>query len=69
VELQSTTQDQALLKTLEVVLAHERKRADWVAAEDVDLSFVSDRWQKLLKDSKDGQENRVNRRQLEVCVF
>ena len=49
IEIQSTTQDQALLKALEVVLAHERKRSDWIAAEDVDLSFVSDRWQKLLK--------------------
>ena len=50
------------------MLAHERKRADWIAAEEVDLSFLSDRWQKLLKDSEDGQD-RVNRRQLGVCVF
>ena len=68
VEMQSTTQDQALLKTLAVVLAYERKRVDWIAVEDLDLSFASDRWQKLLKDS-DGQNDRVNRRQLEVCVF
>ena len=31
VEVRSTTQDQALLKALELVLAHERKRADWIA--------------------------------------
>ncbi len=68
IEIQSTTQDQALLKALEVVLAHERKRSDWIDAEDVDLSFVSDRWQKLVKNSEAGQD-RVNRRQLEVCVF
>jgi len=34
-----------------------------------DLSFATDRWQKLLKDSEDGPKDRVNRRQLEVCVF
>ena len=69
VEVRSTTQDQALLKALELVLAHERKRADWIAVEDVDLSFASDRWQKLLLDPGDSQKDRVNRRQLEVCVF
>jgi hypothetical protein len=69
VEMQSTTQDEALLKALAVVMAHERKRVDWIAADDVDLSFASDRWQKLLKDSADDPKDRVNRRQLEVCVF
>jgi TnpA family transposase len=69
VELQSTTQDQALLKALEVVLAYERKRVDWIAVDDVDLSFASDRWQKLLKDSEGGPKDRINRRQLEICVF
>jgi hypothetical protein len=57
VELQSTTQDQALLKALEVVLAYERKRVDWIAVDDVDLSFASDRWQKLLKDSEGGPKD------------
>jgi hypothetical protein len=67
--MKSTTQDQALLSALEVVLTHEHKRVDWIAAEDVDLSFASDRWQKLLKQPVNGQKDGINRRQLEVCVF
>lgn len=67
--MKSTTQDQALLSALEVVLNHEHKRVDWIAAEEVDLSFASDRWQKLLKQPVNGQKDGINRRQLEVCVF
>jgi TnpA family transposase len=64
--LESTTQDQALLQALEVVLSHEKKRADSIARENIDLSFASDRWQNLVRDE---DEARLNRRQLEMCVF
>ena len=62
VEIQSTTQDPALWKALEVVLAHERKRADWIAVEEVDSLL---RFRSLAEDGQD----RANRRQWEVCVF
>lgn len=64
---EAVTQDQRLIKALEVVLANENRKAEWIA-DDLDLSFVSERWRKLIRRSH-GLGNPTNRRMLEVCVF
>ncbi|MFK0380326.1 Tn3 family transposase [Pandoraea sp. NPDC090278] len=63
----AATQDGSLLRALDVVLCHEGRRAEWIA-EDVDLSFASERWRKLVRRSP-ALGNPTNRRHLEVCVF
>lgn len=61
------TQDKTLLKALEVVLENEHRKAEWIS-DEVDLSFASERWRKLVRRSH-GLGNPTNRRYLEVCVF
>lgn len=61
------TNDESLLAALTVVLENENRKADWIG-DEVDLSFCSDRWRKLVRRSaEDGPP--TNRRFLEVCVF
>lgn len=69
VEMESTTQNQSVSKALAIVLANERRRSDWIPAQGIDLSFASDRWQKLFRGQSDEREDQINRRQFEVCVF
>lgn len=61
------TQNRSLLDALDVVLANESRKADWIA-DDVDLSFCTDRWRKLVRRSI-AHGPPTNRRFLEVCVF
>lgn len=63
----STSQDRTLTDALEVVLANEHRKAEWIA-DDVNLSFASDRWRKLVRRPA-GKGHPTNRRYLEVCVF
>ena len=42
-EIQSASQDMSLTAALTLVLAHENRRSKWLSAEDLDLSFMSDR--------------------------
>jgi TnpA family transposase len=65
--IRSTTQDQTLCKALEFVLENQRKRSEWLRG-DLDLSFASDLWQRLIIDRR-RRKPRLARRQLEVCVF
>lgn len=63
----SANQDGTLLAALDVVLANEHRKADWLP-DDVNLSFCSDRWRKLVtRPAAHGPP--TNRRFLEVCVF
>lgn len=61
------TQDKALLNALDIVMENEHRKAEWIA-DEVDLSFASERWHKLVRRSH-GLGNPTNRRYLEVCVF
>lgn len=64
----STTEDRSLIDAVELILARERQRGDWLDA-DVDLSFTTQLWRKtLIHRSEDGQEH-IHRRHFEVCVF
>jgi hypothetical protein len=66
--LETSTGDESLRKAVAVVLSHAAKSPRYIEPSSVDLAFASDRWRKLvLQDSKGGI--RVDRRQLEVCVF
>ncbi|WP_163420365.1 hypothetical protein, partial [Escherichia coli] len=59
--------DKSLLNALVIVLANESRKAEWIE-DEVDLSFASERWHKLIRRSS-GQGHPTNRRNLEVCVF
>ncbi|WP_457831944.1 hypothetical protein, partial [Staphylococcus aureus] len=59
--------DKALLNALDIVMENEHRKAEWIA-DEVDLSFASERWHKLVRRSH-GLGNPTNRRYLEVCVF
>ncbi|MDN4576527.1 Tn3 family transposase, partial [Pandoraea cepalis] len=66
-ELDSTTQDRSLVRALQIMLENESLHREWIDAE-VDLSFASERWRKLVRrPHHEGPP--TNRRYLEVCVF
>ncbi len=64
---EAATQDRNLLDALEAVLANEHRKVEWIA-DDLTLSFASERWRKLVRRSH-GLGHPTNRRYLEVCVF
>ncbi len=67
-EIAPTSQEMALVDALDVIKTYQDKhRIEWIT-ESVDLSFVSDRWRKLLLQPA-GDGIGVSRRILEVCVF
>lgn len=66
-QFDAATEDRSLLDALAVVLTNEHKKTEWVA-DEVTLSFASERWRKLVRRSH-GLGNPTNRRFLEVCVF
>jgi TnpA family transposase len=67
-EIQSTSQDLSLTAALTVVLAHEDRRAKWLPVDDLDLSFMSERWRRLVVEEHEGKL-RLVRQQFEVCIF
>jgi TnpA family transposase len=67
-EIESTNQDRSLMTALAFVLAHEDRRPKYLPSNDLDLSFLSDRWRKLVVEVRDGQTYLV-RQQFEVCIF
>lgn len=64
---EAATADHSLLDALQVVLDNESRKSEWLL-DEVDLSFASDRWRKLVVRSK-VKGNPTNRRYLEICVF
>ena len=65
----ATTNDRALLKALQTLLAHEDANGDWLPADvEVDLSFASEQWQRAVLARVD-RRRRSARRHFEVCVF
>ncbi|KND57946.1 Mobile element protein [Candidatus Burkholderia verschuerenii] len=66
-EWNSTSQVHTLLDALTNVLENESKHREWIDA-DVDISFASGRWRKLVRRSH-GDGPPTNRRYLELCVF
>ncbi|MGF1600438.1 MAG: Tn3 family transposase [Thermosynechococcaceae cyanobacterium] len=66
-DIQSTSQDQSLITALNFLLEHEDRRSQYLPAE-LDLSFISSQWRKLVY-AQDGGKTVLVRRQLEVCLF
>ncbi|WP_255992060.1 Tn3 family transposase [Chitinolyticbacter albus] len=66
--IEATSQDTALLDALQVIKAYQDKHRIEFIDEDLDLSFASERWRKLLLQSTGGQLG-IDRRHLEICVF
>lgn len=78
----STSQDESVLPALSFVLAYRHKRHEWLSIEEIlqsnapptaslgDLSWVPDRWWKLITGSsnRDAPPVRINRRHFEVLV-
>lgn len=67
-DLRSTTEDRSLIDALELILAQERQRGDWLDG-PVDLSFTTQLWRKTLTHHAEDGEERIHRRHFEVCVF
>jgi len=63
----STTQDQSLMIALDVLRFLEGRRGEWIT-EPVNLSFASERWQRTVCRTQEG-ELLLNRRHFEACVF
>ena len=66
-KIESTSRDDKLVKAVETLLSNSHRRGEWIGTE-VDLSFISQQWQKLvIVQSKD--ITKVMRRHFEICIF
>jgi len=66
-KIESTSSDDKLIKAVEFLLSNSHRRGEWIEAE-IDLSFASGQWQKLvLVQSK--AVTKVMRRHFEICIF
>jgi TnpA family transposase len=66
-KIESTSSDNKLVKAIEILLSNSHRRGEWLGT-DVDLSFASQQWQKLvLVQSKN--VTKVMRRHFEICIF
>lgn len=66
-KVESTSSDDKLVKAVEILLSNSHRRGEWIETK-VDLSFISQQWQKLvIVQSKD--VTRVMRRHFEICIF
>lgn len=66
-DIQSTTQDQALKEALAFVLDQEHDNNDFISW-DLDLSFASKDWRKLIVRKQQGKTT-VLKKHFELCVF
>ena len=65
--LQSATQNNALVKAMNSILDNENKKSEYLSTE-LDLSFTTEAWRKLILKKENGQVL-VARRYLEICIF
>ena len=66
-EIRSTSNEQSVMEAVQFVLDNQHKKSKFLEA-DLDLSFISDLWRKLVIVEVDGKKLLV-RRQLEICIF
>jgi TnpA family transposase len=70
IELVSTSTDKSIEAAIRFILSHRTGKADRVSAEGLDLSWVTDKWWRVLSErQKQKNDGTVNRRHFEVCVF
>ena len=65
--IQSSTQDDALIKAKEFLLSHANSKKELLPG-NIDISFAPKQWQKLIIQ-KDGKTRWFVRRYFEACVF
>lgn len=63
----STTQNESLVKAINYLLKCETRKSDFIDAE-IDIYFVNEKWQKLVKCKVEGKEV-FSRRYFEMCIF
>ena len=66
-KFESTTSEQSVIEALNFILENQGRRGQFFK-DTIDLDFASPQWQKLLF-IKQGNETKIVRRHLEVCVF
>ncbi|MGG4040100.1 DUF4158 domain-containing protein [Heyndrickxia ginsengihumi] len=64
----STSQDQSLMYALEFVKENRNKRTEWLP-DEVDLSFASEQWRRMVRVKQKDEGWLIHRRHLEACVF
>ncbi|NRD81010.1 Tn3 family transposase [Bacillus sp. BRMEA1] len=64
----STSQDQSLMYALEFVMENRNKRTDRLP-DEVDLSFASDQWRRMVRVKQRVGGWLIHRRHLEACVL
>jgi TnpA family transposase len=70
IELVSTSTDKSTEAAIRFILSLRNSKADRVSAEGLDLSWVTDKWWKVLSErQKQMNDGTVDRRHFEVCVF
>lgn len=66
-DLKSTTQNDLLIKAMNVMLENEDKKSEYLSIQ-LNLSFTSDAWRKLII-KKDNNQVFMVRKHLEICIF
>lgn len=70
IELVSTSTDKSTEAAIRFIVNHRSSKADRVSSEGLDLSWVSDKWWRVLSArQKQKNDGTVDRRHFEVCVF
>ena len=71
-QLQSSTQNDTIVKAIEFLLENAHKKSKYITLETPEkiptLSFISENWEKLVFDNSEG-ELKINRRYFELCIF
>ena len=66
-QFESTTSEQSVIEALNFIKENQDKRGEFLK-NSISLDFASSQWRKLVL-IKQGEDNKVVRRHLEVCVF
>jgi len=66
-DLKSTTQNDLLIKAMDIILENEDKKSEYLDIK-INLSFTTEAWRKLIL-KKDNKQILIARRYLEICVF
>ena len=73
IRVSSTSQDTAVERALQFLLAHRNSKAAWLNLDDnLDISWIPEKWWKLvtgLSYNNKSRPDKIDRRQFEVCVF
>lgn len=64
-DIRSTTQDQSLMSALTFVLEQEHRRGKWLPF-GIDLSFISDKWRRLVVKRQDDKMRLLCQRQFQL---